>query len=547
MEQHITTLKEFYCSRLPRLVLGILLVMLFNTVSAKAQRNTVLIIADDLGIDYCGFYENHQDTASLPNIRSLLSKGVLFNKAMSNPVCSSTRSGIFTGQYSFRTGVGNVVGGIGGSNPLDTAEMCIPKLLQIHNPNINKAQFGKWHLHTGQTPNLLNPNRMGWDHYVGNFSGTLSSYTNWTKITDGVSSTSTTYATTDITNEAISWISSQDPTQPFFLWLAYNAPHSPYHLPPAGLHSYTGLSGTTGDINTHPVPYFKASLEALDHEVGRLFDSLQVTGQMDSTDFIFIGDNGNALQVSQIANSSRAKGTLYDYGIHVPFLISGPSVITPGRISNALVNTADIFATVLELMDVGEWTQYIPANKPVDSHSLLPILLNQTDSIRPWAFSEIFKIDTDSSDGKTMRNLNYKLFRFDYGAEEFYHLSSDPEETINLLLGTLSIEQQSNYNYLCTEMTALTGTGNLCINPLENHPVGTSTLIELYPNPTQSVLTISNCAHSPLYIYNSAGQCVKSLPATDSQSQTIDISDLRDGLYFLYGPESSRSSFILQR
>ena len=122
-----------------------LILSLFSFM-AFAQRNVILIIADDIGTDYFSFYEDHQDTVDVPNIRALLSKGIRFQNAMSNPVCSSTRSGILTGRYSFRTGVGNVVGGIGGSGALDTSEITIPRLLKIYNPNIAKANIGKWHL-----------------------------------------------------------------------------------------------------------------------------------------------------------------------------------------------------------------------------------------------------------------------------------------------------------------------------------------------------------------------------------------------------------------
>ncbi len=114
---------------------------------SKAQRNVVMLIADDLGTDYFGFYTNHQDTVDVPNIRSLLRQGVKFSQASANPVCSSTRSGLLTGRYSFRTGVGGIVGGTGGSNPLDTSEITIPKLLKKYNPNISTANIGKWHLH----------------------------------------------------------------------------------------------------------------------------------------------------------------------------------------------------------------------------------------------------------------------------------------------------------------------------------------------------------------------------------------------------------------
>lgn len=507
---------------------------LFLTLAivAKAQRNVILIIADDLGTDYLGFYEDHQDTAPVPNIRKLLAKGVRFTNAWSNPVCSATRAGILTGRYSFRTGVGGIVGGMGGSEPLDINEITIPRLLNTYKPNgFAKANIGKWHLQPGMPmSNLNNPNIMGYDYFAGNFIGAIVSYTNWTKVTNGVSSTVTNYATTETVNDAINWIDAQN-NKPFFLWLAFNAPHAPYHLPPAGLHSYSNLSGTQQDIMMNPKPYFKASLEALDHEIGRLFDSLEVHNQLDNTDIVFIGDNGNTIQTAQIANTDRAKGTIYQYGVHVPFMISGPSVVNPSRVSHALVNTTDLFATILELFGYTDWPAQIPANKPVDSKSILPILKNQATSVRPWAFTEIFKLTPDADDGKTMRNTDFKLLRFDDGHEEFYHLAADPDEANNLLMGTLNTDQLLNYQYLCGEMTNLISGTSFC-----NPAVGTEDLIQtqktlfVYPNPFHAQIFLNSPDnHVNVVLINPMGQVVFSGNHIDKQ----DFTNLASGTYFL--------------
>ena len=284
--------------------------------------------------DYFGFYENHVDTVDVPNLRALLAKGVRFKNLMSNPICSSTRTTILTGRYSFRTGVGGIVGGMGGSGEIDTAEISIPKLLKRHNTNIAKANIGKWHLkNPSPAINLQSPLALGYDWFEGPFIGQLTSFTNWTKYTNGTASTITTYATTENVNNTVTWLKAQNPTKPFFVWLAFNAPHTPLHLPPANLHTYNTLSGTTTDINAQPKEYFKASIQALDKEMGRLFDSLRVMNKLDSTDIIFIGDNGNTIRTAQIANTDRAKGTVYQYGVHVPMIIAGPSVVNKGRVS----------------------------------------------------------------------------------------------------------------------------------------------------------------------------------------------------------------------
>lgn len=506
--------------------------LLSQAISSKAQHNVILIIADDLGTDYLGFYEDHQDTAPVPNIRKLLSKGVRFTNAWSNPVCSATRAGMLTGRFSFRTGVGGIVGGMGGSNPLDINELTIPRLLNTYQPNgIAKANIGKWHLQNAMpVSNLNNPNTMGYDHYAGNFIGAINSYTNWTKVTNGVSSTVTNYATTETINDAISWIDAQD-QKPFFLWLAMNAPHSPYHLPPAGLHSYTNLSGTQQDIMMNPEEYFKASLQALDHELGRLFDSLAVHNQLDSTDIIFIGDNGNTMQTAQISNVSRAKGTIYQYGVHVPFLIAGPSVVNPGRVSDALVNTTDLFATILELFGYDDWAAQIPANKPVDSKSILPVLKNQSTVVRPWAFTEIFKLTPDVDDGKTMRNAEFKLLKFDDGREEFYQLTTDPGESNNLLLNTLSPDEQANYQYLCTEMTTLVGSGTFC-NPLVGTAEQETTELtaQAFPNPFKSQIYLKASEKDlEIELINTLGQIIFS----GKNIENNDFSALPQGIYFL--------------
>jgi FtsP/CotA-like multicopper oxidase with cupredoxin domain/arylsulfatase A-like enzyme len=441
------------------------------TPPPSSTRNVMFIIADDMGTDYLGFYENHQDTVDVPNLRYLVNHGIRFSNATSDPVCSATRATMITGRYGFRTGVGGIVGGVGGSGQLDTTEITIPKLLKVYNNNIKKSLIGKWHLQQPAPINLTAPNRMGFDHYEGLFIGTLTpNYNNWTKITNGVSSTSTNYATTEQANNMTSWL-RQNSSSPFYACLSFNAPHDPIHLPPAGLHSFTNLSGAPADIAANPKSYYKAMIQSMDHELGRVFDSLRALNKFDSTDFIFIGDNGSIARVAQIADTSRAKGTIYEYGVHVPLIISGPSVVNPGRVSNALVNSTDIFATVLELYGYNNWQSQIPVNKPVDSKSLMPIIKNQRDSIRPWAFTEIFKTTTDSSDGKAIKNKNYKLIRFNDGRERFYHLSVDANELNNLLVGSMNLTDSINYAYLCNQLTSLVGIGVYCPSPVTSASV----------------------------------------------------------------------------
>ena len=165
--------------------LGLLTILLCLIKMLPAQQNVILIIADDLGTDYLSFYENHLDTATLPNIQRLLLNGVRFKNAWANPLCSPTRAGILTGRHSFRTGVGTAV--TSGTATLSTTELTIPQLLKnLSQQNIATANIGKWHLHNANPiSNLSIPNQMGYDHYEGIFTGALSDYYNWTKTING--------------------------------------------------------------------------------------------------------------------------------------------------------------------------------------------------------------------------------------------------------------------------------------------------------------------------------------------------------------------------
>lgn len=467
-----------------RLLLPVLLLMAAGS-AAFAQHNVLLIIADDLGTDYLGFYWNAVDTANIPTIRGLVDRGIYFTNVWSAPTCSPTRAGILTGRHSFRTGVGTALSGPEYPE-LDTLEITIPELLRAGAPvGYATACIGKWHLNQ-RTPDHLNyPAKFGYDFYAGNFLGELSDYYNWNKITNGVSSTSTTYATTEAVNDAIGWLGTVPAQKPFFLWLAFNAPHTPLHAPPASLHTVPGLTGAQGHINQNPKLYFKAMIEAMDTETGRLLRWMDSTGRLANTDVIFIGDNGNTRRVSQIADTSHAKGTLYEYGINVPMVIAGPSVVHPGRSTNALVSTVDLFATILEMCGLAGWRDSIASSVAVDSRSFMPVQADQTMTVRRWVYTEQFKPTPDADDGRTIRGDEYKLIRFDDGREKLFRVTADHNETNDLFAPGNQVppDVQREYYRLCDTMNALLGL-DLCTTTFSVGPEGATGPLAVYPNPS---------------------------------------------------------------
>lgn len=514
------------------------LLFLFFASQMIAQQNVLLVIADDIGTDYFGFYEDAKDTANVPHVRSLLNKGVRFTNAWSNPTCSPTRAGLLTGRYAFRTGVGTAISGTA-SAQLDTSEITIGKLLKSAAAPVNyaTANIGKWHLNQ-QSPQSLNyPNLMGYDHYSGNFLGEIPDYFNWKKVVDGASAvTVTNYATTETVDDAIDWLDGLNGSQPFFLWLAFNAPHTPFHLPPDSLHTVPGLTGTQMHINQNPKKYFRAMTEAMDSELGRLLQWLDQQGQLDSTNIIFIGDNGNPRRVSQIPDTTMGKGTIYEYGVHVPFIIAGPAVASPERVSEALVSTPDLFATILEMAGLDDWSAEIPTDKPVDSRSLLPILKNESQAVRDWNFTEQFSPQSNPDDGKAIRNLAYKLLHFDDGHQEFYHLATDLAEQTDLLLQPLDAEAASNYDYLCNELSQLIGT-NACDPILLNTKTADHDgSLVLFPNPTNGEFFLKMEAVSAqsveITVFDLLGREVAKFYGNGAAVK-LDISGLAAGGYFV--------------
>ncbi|WP_136481891.1 sulfatase-like hydrolase/transferase [Cognatitamlana onchidii] len=375
--------------------------------------NILLIIADDMGLDATPGYDIGNVKPNMPNLVSMMNNGIRFTNLWSAPLCSPTRAGMLTGKYGFRTGVTSV------GRTLSTSETSIHSYLDAMNSGYSHAVIGKWHL--GDRQDTQHPNIIGVENYSGMLSGTVNSYFNWDFVENMQSTVSTEYSTTKLTDLAIDWIGDQ--SQPWFLWLAYNAPHTPFHLPPNDLHSQGVLPSDEASIAANPLPYYLAMLEAMDSEMGRLFDALRPEDK-DNTIIIFVGDNGTPNQVVQTYNRRRAKNSIYQGGIHVPMVISGSNVTRKGVEDNALIGTIDLFATIAAL--AGEDITSIN-----DSKNFTSLLNTSGVSVRDYLYSEV-GTSTSTLD-YTLRDSQYKLMKFSDGNEALYDLMNDPMEEINLL------------------------------------------------------------------------------------------------------------------
>jgi arylsulfatase B len=432
----------------PRLML-LLTTAWLPLVPGFAAQNILLLIADDYGVDSSSLYNSTSIGAQLPptpNIAMLASNGVTFTRAYANPVCSPTRACLLTGQFGFRTGMGDIVDN---GSPLPNNLLTLPRAFATNSTlNYNVSQFGKWHL-------ALNPvspkNIGGWTNFSGSLPGAVPNYTNWTKVINGTSFPGTTnYATLDVMQDATNWIGSRG-TNPWFAWVAFNAPHTPLHLPPTNLcPHYANLSGTPGDIAANPVNYFDAMVEAEDTCIGRILSWVNLT----NTHVIFLGDNGTAINVIQPPfSSSRAKDTLYEGGTHVPLVIAGPAVASPNRTNATPANMVDVYSTILEMAGINAATT-IPTNNPIDGQSLLSVLQTNNLMLPRYAYTELFGTNTltMANGGRALRDARYKLIDFTAKADEFYDLSVDPYEKTNLLAAPMNAAQSGNYYSLVLKL-----------------------------------------------------------------------------------------------
>ncbi|UQD54871.1 sulfatase-like hydrolase/transferase [Flavobacterium sp. K5-23] len=408
-----------------------------STINTSSSPNIIFIIADDMGWDVYGKYPGISGIkATTPTLDSLARTGITFTNFWSSPVCAPTRASILTGKYGFRTGVGGVQ--TPSTAVLQSNETIIQKY--INDKTVNKyatAIIGKWHVSAANQ--LDAPESFGVGYYSGIFTGGVPSYTNWTQTSGGKQQNNTTYTTTHLVNQSVSWIQQQ--TKPFFLWLAFNAPHTPFHRPPLNLITDQTLSDNQASINSNPFPYYLASIEAMDKEIARLIKSL-TAAQKENTVFVFIGDNGTPTQVAQTPYKTiGSKGTLYQGGINSPLLISGKNITRKNTVENAMVQGPDLFTTFADITGASS------ANYQ-DGISLKPLFTNANASKRTFAYSEQFGQSSPNSDGYTIRNINYKLIHLENNSEKLYNLSIDPFEEKNLLQTTLTTEAQQNLDEL---------------------------------------------------------------------------------------------------
>jgi arylsulfatase A-like enzyme len=400
--------------------------------SVSAPRpNLVLILTDDHGYGDVSTY--HPSDCRTPNIDAIAAEGMLFTGMRSNcTVCSPSRAAILTGRHPDRVGVPGVIR----TKPEDSwgyFKPGVPTLAdELKKAGYHTGAVGKWHLGL-ETPNT--PNERGFDHFHGFLGDMMDSYTthlrhgqNYMRL-NGETIDPPGHATDLFTEWAIDYLNErgQKSDQPFFLYLAYNAPHFPIEPPQEWLDRVKARAPELDPKRAANVAF----VEHLDASIGRVLAALKATGLDKNTLVAFTADNGGSLPHAQNNDPFRdGKTSHYDGGLRVPFMIRFPGIVAPGSKSDYAGQHFDLFPTFLELAG-------IERSAELDAVSLLPLLKGGAiDTPAPRELYFVRREGGPAHNGKSYEALirgDWKLIQNSpYGPLELYNLKNDPEEKHDL-------------------------------------------------------------------------------------------------------------------
>lgn len=400
--------------------------VLFPWVSAvvAAPPNIILILTDDQGYADMGAFGTGE--VLTPNMDRIASEGVRLNRfRASSSVCSPTRAALLTGQHPERAGVPGVIR----SNPENSWGYLLPgitMLPQLLEPaGYRRALIGKWHL--GLEPGQL-PRDRGFDHFHGFLGDMMDDQMTHLRLgknfmrQDEAVIEPRGHATDLFTDWACTYIREQSAAgQPFFLYLAYNAPHSPIQPLAPWLDRVRQRRPDLPDARQQLI----AVVEHLDAGIGRVLETVDQTGITGNTLVILTSDNGGALAFGASNAPWRdGKGSMYDGGLRVPFAARWPGRIPIGSRSDIAAVTLDLFPTVLAAAGV-------EPDSEAEGVNLLPVLTGVLERLPP---RDLFFIrrEGEAFGGKEIEAVirgRWKLLQnMPWSPRELYDLETDPGE-----------------------------------------------------------------------------------------------------------------------
>ena len=312
--------------------------------AAQAAPNIVFIMVDDLGYGDLAAYG--ATDVRTPHIDSIAARGVRLTGYYANSsVCSPTRAALMTGKFSDLAGVPGVIRPYSNDSYgyLDPAIDLMPEYLK--RKGYATALIGKWHLGLS-SPNL--PNERGFDLYRGHLSGMMDYYSHEHRGVsylryDSAPISAEGHATDLFSDWAVEYVLEREKSdEPFFLYLAYTAPHSPIQPPDENVERVKARDQDMDETRAK----FAALVEHMDDGIGRVLDALKATGQLQDTLVVFVSDNGGAEWFGADNGSLRGgKQDLFEGGIRVPGMAMWPGHIEPGTVREDVLLTMDWLPT----------------------------------------------------------------------------------------------------------------------------------------------------------------------------------------------------------
>jgi arylsulfatase A-like enzyme len=326
-----------------------------TVLGAVQKPNILFIVADDLGWKDVGW---HGSDIRTPNLDKLAVAGVKLEQFYVQPMCTPTRAALMTGRYPMRYGLQTGVIPTGGTYGVPTDEWLLPQALK--EAGYTTAIIGKWHL--GHAEQKYWPRQRGFDHQYGPLIGEIDYFTHecegkvdWYRNNKVVKEKG--YSTTLLGNEAVKFINEYEPATPLYLYLAFNAPHTPYQAPAEYLDRYQQSAEPSRRA-------YAGSITAMDDQVGRVVAALESRRMRENTLIVFMSDNGgtrNAMFAGAMADVSKAripcdngpyrdgKGMNYEGGTRVAAFVNWPGHLPAGVTLNEMLHAVDWYPTLVGL------------------------------------------------------------------------------------------------------------------------------------------------------------------------------------------------------
>jgi arylsulfatase A-like enzyme len=404
---------------------------------APRPPNIVFILADDLGWTDVGY---HGSEIKTPHIDRLSGEGVRLEQFYVMPVCSPTRASLMTGRYPIRYGLQTGVVRPWASYGLPLDERTLPSALK--DAGYTTAIAGKWHL--GQAGPELLPTRRGFDHQYGHYTGAIDYFKHdrmgghdWHRNDKALYEEG--YSTQLIGKEAVRLITEHDGKKPFFLYVTFNAPHSPLQAPEDYLKRYAHFANKQRQA-------YAAMVTCMDEQIGAIADALDKKGMTKNTLIVFSSDNGGPINFGATNGKLRAgKGTLYEGGIRAVAWARWPGILKPGTCETAF-HMVDWYPTLIGLAG-GDAKQKLPLDgmdvwptltegKPRASDLILHNVEQNRGAIRQGNWKLVVQGPLPQREGKELTRV--ELFDLSKDAGEATNLAAQHADKVKELLAKLN-------------------------------------------------------------------------------------------------------------